>query len=778
MRITTFFLFLVSSFFISFSAAAQTPNMKLGEWKVHLPYTNARNLVETADKVYIGTTESLFSYDLEDFSLDTYTTVNGTSELNVSALGYCEPLDMLVVAYESGNIDILQNGNFSNISDIKRSNYLSGKRINHILISDKVAYFSCNFGIVAFDLEKLEVIDTYIIGENGETLKVNETAINEKFIMAATDEGIHFALRNAQNLVHFDTWQRDSEMDVAISISNIVFFNEKFYVLSSDGLLSTATEPNDWTLIYGAENWCSQSLTLSQNKLIMPEWESSCITGSATDSRLLIIDSEETISHLQDNSTYKRPLRAITDKNGQIWTADRWFGFQKFKVGEKSEPIAPNGPYRNAAFDIEAGKGEIWVGGGGVSFSTYNCLNTPNGFYTYKEGWWTNFTNNSENILQGTSDFMCTALHPSKNLVYIGSCGEGLLKYDYNELIQYKAESPIEGGIGDENTYRITDIAFDINNNLWMNNFGSPRPIKVLKDNGEWKVFNETPFFGGNPPNRFTKIVVDDYDQKWIIVHKEKVLVLNHGDNIDDESDDQYKELTTGAGRGSLPTNTVNCLTKDKDGAIWVGTSEGVGVFYCPYNVFNGGCDAIKPYVEVDGYGAYLLETEVINVIAVDGANRKWIGTSNGVWLMSADGTAAVEYFTTENSPLLSNNVLSVGIDDESGEVFFGTELGIVSYKGTATAGSFLHDEAFVYPNPVRPEYKGDIAIKGLAENAYVKITDVQGTLMYETRALGGQAVWNGSDYTGRRAATGVYLVFSSNRDGSDNIVAKVVIVN
>ena len=145
---------------------------------------------------------------------------------------------------------------------------------------------------------------------------------------------------------------------------------------------------------------------------------------------------------------------------------------------------------------------------------------------------------------------------------------------------------------------------------------------------------------------------------------------------------------------------------------------------------------------------------------------------------MSPDGTEPIAYFTTENSPLLSNNVLSIGIEDASGEVFIGTELGIVSYKGSATSGSFLHDEAFVYPNPVRPEYKGDIAIKGLAENAYVKITDVQGTLMYETRALGGQAVWNGNDYTGRRAATGVYLVFSSNRDGTDNIVAKVAIVN
>ena len=168
-------------------------------------------------------------------------------------------------------------------------------------------------------------------------------------------------------------------------------------------------------------------------------------------------------------------------------------------------------------------------------------------------------------------------------------------------------------------------------------------------------------------------------------------MVLNHGNDIEDESDDRYKELTTGAGRGSLPTNTVNCLAKDKDGAIWVGTSEGVGVFYCPYNIFNGGCDAIKPYVEVDGYGAYLLETEVISDIAVDGANRKWIGTSNGVWLMSPDGTEPIAYFTTENSPLLSNNVLSIGIEDASGEVFIGTELGIVSYKGSATSVSYTH---------------------------------------------------------------------------------------
>jgi hypothetical protein len=192
----------------------------------------------------------------------------------------------------------------------------------------------------------------------------------------------------------------------------------------------------------------------------------------------------------------------------------------------------------------------------------------------------------------------------------------------------------------------------------------------------------------------------------------------------------------------------------------------------------ENGCDAQQIIVTVNGVAGYLLETERVSTIAVDGANRKWVGTSNGVFVLSPDGTEQVAYYTVDNSPLLSNVIMDIAIDGESGEVFIGTDKGLVSIRGEATEGGEEHSGVLVFPNPVRENYDGPIAIKGLANNANVKITDVNGMLFYETTALGGQAVWDGRNYNGERAKTGVYFVFSSNEDGSSKNVAKLLIIN
>jgi hypothetical protein len=211
-----------------------------------------------------------------------------------------------------------------------------------------------------------------------------------------------------------------------------------------------------------------------------------------------------------------------------------------------------------------------------------------------------------------------------------------------------------------------------------------------------------------------------------------------------------------------------------------VGTDEGVAVFYSPQDILTSErSDAERILVNVDGYVQYLLETESVKAIAVDGANRKWFGTERaGVFLLSADGTEQIHHFTEDNSPLFSNNIACIAINDETGEVFFGTAKGLISFKGTATPGTPTNTDVYAYPNPVRPGYSGPIAIKGLVQDAVVKITDVTGTLIYETRAEGGQAIWNGYNFDGRRASTGVYLVFISTDDGKEAMVTKILFVN
>jgi ligand-binding sensor domain-containing protein len=273
--------------------------------------------------------------------------------------------------------------------------------------------------------------------------------------------------------------------------------------------------------------------------------------------------------------------------------------------------------------------------------------------------------------------------------------------------------------------------------------------------------------------------VVDDLNQKWIVSPRGGGLIcFNHGQSLDNPGDDQWFWYRSGTGNGNLPDNNVLCIAKDKGNFIWVGTTRGIGIIYCPQQVFSGGCEAVLPVVQQDNFAGYLFRDEEVQVITVDGADRKWIGTKNGVWLLSPDAEKTIYHFTTGNSPLPDNDIKSIAIDGQSGEVFFSTSKGIVSFRSTATEGTTTNSNVLVFPNPVPPGYNGAIAIRGLVNNATVKITEMDGRLVYQTRALGGQAVWNGKDYKGRIISSGVYLVLVSDDSRKENLVTKIVFIN
>ena len=276
-------------------------------------------------------------------------------------------------------------------------------------------------------------------------------------------------------------------------------------------------------------------------------------------------------------------------------------------------------------------------------------------------------------------------------------------------------------------------------------------------------------------------LFIDNIGQKWVVVPSGVGLVVyNDNNTIEDVQDDQDRILNSALGSGNLPSTSVYSLAKDRDGEIWVGTNKGVAVFYNPENVFTGNdFDAQQILVTVDGYVEYLLANETVTAIAIDGANRKWLGTQNaGIFLVSPDGTEQIHHFTEENSPLFSNTITDIAINNQTGEVYIGTSKGLISYISDATQGYESHQNVTVYPNPVRPDFNGIIAIKGLVEDADIKITDLNGTLVLETTALGGQAVWDGKNGYGERVQTGVYLVFSSNSFGTETNVAKILFIH
>jgi ligand-binding sensor domain-containing protein len=212
-------------------------------------------------------------------------------------------------------------------------------------------------------------------------------------------------------------------------------------------------------------------------------------------------------------------------------------------------------------------------------------------------------------------------------------------------------------------------------------------------------------------------------------------------------------------------------------GSVWVGTDNGIGIFNCG-DIASDPCNAYLPIVNNNGFNGYLFQKETVNCISIDGANRKWIGTNNGAWLLSEDGLTIIHHFTKSNSPLPSDTIMQILIHPKSGEVFINTNNQMVSYRGTATAGKEVQNTIQIFPNPVSSNYNGSIAIRGLVNNAIVKITDISGRLLYQTNALGGQALWNARTIEGQKLASGIYLVFVRDLTGNEKAVGKIVIAD
>lgn len=353
-----------------------------------------------------------------------------------------------------------------------------------------------------------------------------------------------------------------------------------------------------------------------------------------------------------------------------------------------------------------------------------------NGYYTYQSGEW---HPNADSISTLVPD-------PTGNGMYAGSYDKGLIHIAGNGTRSYSLQG-----------YKVNGLTTDASGNLWIANDGAYYNLLCMKPDGSFLTFRNTNAQAG-------QLIADDAGQIWMV---------SNGLSIYNPATNQWTQ------QSNLPSAVVNCIAKDKNGSFWVGTNAGIAVVGC------NGCTAVWPIIKQDNFAGYLFQDEQVTAIAVDGANRKWVGTHNGVWLVNEDGTSIAQGFTTDNSPLPGNYIYSIAINPVTGEVYFSTDKGLMAYRGNATEGQAMSSQsALVFPNPVAHDYTGTIAIRGLAENSIVKITDITGRVVHATRSNGGQATWNGLDGTGHRPQTGVYLVFASNTATGEHLVAKIVFIN
>lgn len=764
------FIFIISTIFSFQSLFAQ--EIPIENWKDELPYQNAKMIVQSTNKIYCATNVSLYSVDKTDSSLEQLSKATGLSDIGFSALYFDVERDQLLIAYNNSNIDLLNKNGVYNIADIKRKNIVGNKSINSIFQIGNLAYLCCGFGIVVMNLDKREIADTYYPGQSTSYNNVNALSADADYFYAATSTGLYRASLNSQNLSDYSQWQKT---EVVVGMPNL----EVKQIISSSNLLYCTVNDSVfrlnatlWTKIFWRDKMSIASLNNGGNELLV------CTNSdSAIAKKVFKIGSDNSIDSIQAN--FISPQQVLKDGSGTYWIADEQLGLNYFLNG-KTAPIYPKGPGSYKAADIASWNGTTYVVPGGVN--NWNYSYEASGFFISYSGYWINFNKyNAGGVLDTVTDIFKIAINPTTGETYLGSFGGGIIKLNadgsYNNI--YKFNSSLQAPQLDPTSVRASGLAFDSDQNLWVSNYGAAKPLSVKTPTDVWKSFSPTT---NNAGGQLADIVVDQSNNKWIILARGNgILVYDSGDDPLASNDDQWKTLVTGIGTGGLPSKNVQCLAVDKDGYIWVGTDQGVAVYYCPYDVFSAGsCDAQQIIVKQDLYNGYLLGTETINDLTVDGANRKWFATNNGVFLMSADGTDQILHFTTDNSPLFSNNISCIGINNINGDVYFGTDLGIIVYRSDATEGTEngdLADSTYIFPNPVRENFTGAVAIQGLAYQSQVKITDLSGALVYETESNGGEAIWNAKDLKGNRVNTGVYLVYATNATGLNHLVGKIAVI-
>lgn len=760
--------FLIVSFILCIiSVCAQ---LNIGEWEVYSSFQNPTKIIETPQKVYILADNFLYSYDKDDQQIQTHSKKNGLSDMDIKEIAYNIDDDYLVIAYSNSNIDILKNNSIYNIPDLKEKILSSSKKINSCYFHDKYIYIATDFGILVVDYHRKEIAETYFLN----TI-VYEATIFNGFLYAATQKGVQAASLTS-NLLDPNSWSL-SLPDVFTRIVSLpdkmlVMKNNEIYVLNTDGSLSFLKNASNFKI------YKDHLLFMLESN----EAERASLNLEITDHLPL---GPEYLDRYTD-------MDNLSAESNTFWRINN-LGIKIAKIIDGHMEYSEYIPFNNMRVDIPYRL---------VHDHDKLLVITPGPDYTLlHQGYISILENNRwKNIypyetLGNLIDLHSIAISPADpNVFYVGSYRIGLFKFtDYkNDQLYNNTNSPLIT-FGTGNSYHISGLAFDKNNNLWMLNTVKQKDqsaIKILKPDDTWEelvyeeISNNTALdYLLIPKNSSTntKFVLSVFNS---ISSNSHVFAFDENNTFSKSSDDKHKLLDPFFDQegGKIDASTYLCIAEDKKGQIWIGTDKGPIVITNPANVFRDDFTATRikvPRNDGTNLADYLLQTESINCIAVDGANRKWIGTQNtGLYLVSENGLETIHHFTADNSLLPSNTVLSLAIDPVSGEVFIGTEKGLVSYRSDANEGSEDYSNVYAFPNPVRPDYTGWITVTGLQENSLVKITDTAGNLFFQDISKGGQITWNGRGRNGERVKTGIYLVFASSEDGKSGVVTKIMVVN
>lgn len=751
-----------------------------GQWRLHVPPKNAHDVVAYNDRVYAAFVNGVSEYDISSGEVTLWDAVNSLSDISVSCLGKHSTSNSLWIGYDNGNIDKIIDNKVINISAIKLAQVQGSKRIYKLVEHGNYIYAATGFAIVKLDPIKNEVKDTYYPTNGNKAIL--DLAFKNDSIYAITADRLYRGLTNNIALADPTQWIVDSRVpilstqsyseietvdnNVFILYNDVAYGLDTVYRLDNGGLTVAVNEPFDMEIL---------SINNIEDKLGVNFYNGTKIYISN-------LSEVEVINHYNFSSNV-RP-RKLVRSNGTYWIADEANGLVKYNTYGDNQEIGFSGPPKNSFYALDWYGGKLAVAGGSLSgeAGTFN----RSGVYVFENESW--ILKDKTNMLKWDTptifDVISVSINPTNtNQLAVGS-------YSLLPLTIMNIDGQITDTLTPDNSIldwvsigngssEVTDLKYDDSGNLWILNGYTDKPLKVLTKDGEWFQYD---IAAGGKNKHSQKLVIDYNGNKWMSIKDAGLFGFKDNGTISTLGDDKTIRLIMGENSGGLPSNQVNAIAVDFDNEIWIGTDAGFAILYnsdAAFGASPGDFNAQRIKIEFEGNVEYVLGTTDIRAIAVDGANRKWFGTANaGIILLSADGLEIIEQFTMENSPLISNTIVDLELDQSTGELFIVTDKGLVSYRTDATYEDPEYENVVVFPNPVRPDFDGPITIQGIRYNSDVRITDIAGNLVYATTSNGGTATWNGKTLNGDPVGTGVYLIWTAANEGKGKKVGKVLVVN
>ncbi|MDT0294521.1 two-component regulator propeller domain-containing protein [Mesonia ostreae] len=760
-QIVLFFLL----FTLIFQAQSQNAN-----WEDLFSYYSIQDISTGGGKVFAAAENSVFSYRRGTQEIEKISSIQGLSSEKINTIYYSANYNLLFIGYKTGLMDVYnpQDKTVLKVVDIieKVTITPANKQINHFYEYENKLFISTNYGISEFRLNNLEFGDTFFIGDAGEQLQVAQTTVLNDKIYAATQEGgVRFADVNSSNLVDFSLWQNITNN----SFRGVVTLNNTLYVINNNNSLQQLQGNN--FINKDQFNEEIKDFRVNEEKLIV-----------TTFNKVKIYNNQlSTLVNISNFNDFSPNLSSATIFQEVIYLGDLNEGLLAASTNNTSvfRYLSPDGPLRNDVFGLSVIPNELWV-----TYGEYNGFLDPyplnsRGVSHLKNDEWINI---SYEDLGEKKNFVRTAINPSQtNQVYISSMYDGLLEVNDEELVQVydQTNSGLQEAIRPagtivQNDVRVNGIAFDRDGNLWGNVSLVEKGMFKLNAGGGFQFFDTSEivpdYFANNLG--FTELIIDNAGNIFFGTSKDGLVGFQPSTNT-------FAKVSGNETTGNIPDNFVRSLALDNNNQLWLGTSQGLRVLFGPSGMFDNPNTSANEIIilDDDGVAQELLAGSSISAITVDGNNNKWIATEAGAFYLSSNGQETIYRFTKENSPLPSNSVTDIEIDEVSGKVYIGTRNGLVAFRGTATSSSDTFEKVRAFPNPVRPGYSGLVTIDGLREGANVKITDIEGNLVHEVFSEGGSVQWDSRAFGKHKVASGVYMVLITSKDQLETKVTKIMVI-